>query len=66
MYDADLLSDGDLRALTALHAIAYATRTLDRFSEPGRYTLEVGGSGAPAWRPRAVGFFPPCVPQLHT
>lgn len=43
VYDADLLSDPQLRALTMLHAVAFSTRTLDRFSEPGRYALEVRG-----------------------
>lgn len=44
VYDADLLLDPELRALTALHAVAYATRTLDRMSEPGRYSME-GSAG---------------------
>ncbi|KAG2434292.1 hypothetical protein HXX76_008016 [Chlamydomonas incerta] len=44
VYDADLLSDPQLRALTMLHAVAFSTRTLDRFSEPGRYALE-GSAG---------------------
>ncbi|PNH01380.1 hypothetical protein TSOC_012741, partial [Tetrabaena socialis] len=40
VYDADLLYDPSLRALTMLHAVSYTTRTLDRLSEPGRYALE--------------------------
>ncbi|KAG2447415.1 hypothetical protein HYH02_007742 [Chlamydomonas schloesseri] len=44
VYDADLLSDPQLRALTMLHAVAFSARTLDRFSEPGRYALE-GSAG---------------------
>ncbi|GFR52021.1 hypothetical protein Agub_g14445 [Astrephomene gubernaculifera] len=44
VYDADLLSDTQLRALTMLHAVTYTTRTLDRLSEPGRYAVE-GNSG---------------------
>ncbi|GLC34368.1 hypothetical protein PLESTB_000736600 [Pleodorina starrii] len=44
VYDADLLADSQLRALTMLHAVAYATRTLDRLSEPGKYAAE-GNAG---------------------
>ncbi|GIL89985.1 hypothetical protein Vretimale_17956 [Volvox reticuliferus] len=44
VYDADLLADTQLRALTMLHAVAYATRTLDRLSEPGKYAAE-GNAG---------------------
>jgi hypothetical protein len=51
VYDADLLLDPELRALTALHAVAYATRTLDRMSEPGRYSMEVRGGRTPASQP---------------
>ncbi|EFJ40754.1 hypothetical protein VOLCADRAFT_108020 [Volvox carteri f. nagariensis] len=44
VYDADLLADSTLRAITMLHAVAYATRTMDRFSEPGKYAAE-GNAG---------------------
>ncbi|KXZ43813.1 hypothetical protein GPECTOR_80g173 [Gonium pectorale] len=44
VYDADLLTDPQLRALTMLHAVTYTTRTLDRLSEPGRYAVE-GNAG---------------------
>lgn len=42
VYDADVLGDDALRAVTMQHAVSYAVRTLERMSEPGRYAMEVG------------------------
>lgn len=60
VYDADLLGDPQLRALTMLHAVSFATRTLDRMSEPGRYAqegavgvLELGASALAMFSSRA-------------
>uniref|UniRef100_A0A7S0UYY4 SAM domain-containing protein n=1 Tax=Polytomella parva TaxID=51329 RepID=A0A7S0UYY4_9CHLO len=44
VYDADVLLDRELQALTSQHAVSYAVRVLDRMSEPSRYALE-GSAG---------------------